>query len=586
MPNALAERLLDQADGQLKTRNYASAAVLVDQALDVEPQNLRALSYGAAIIAANGGQKDVALKLIQKALKLGPDVPLVISNAADVFMRYGQMHRACRFWERLHKLQPHSVSTLWNLAIYHFDQGDAEAAEKYLRKVMELEPGKPKLHMNLGYVVKTTGRIEESIALYREGARLFPEDIRQSSNYLLALHYDPSYSPEQIHAEHAAWGRSLEATIPCAMEHANDRSPDRRLRIGYVSSDFRTHVVGHYFLPFFRQHDHSQFETYCYSDTRRPDKMTPLFRKSADVWRDTAGLSDVELAAQVSQDRIDVLVDLVMHTEGVRLGMFVRKPAPVQVAWMAYPGSTGLTRMDYRFTDPVLDPPGETDHFYTEQSIRLETFWCFEPPANSPAVGPLPAEKNGYVTFGCLNSFSKVNDALLELWREILAAVPDSRLVIILPKGKVMDRVREKLGVAPARLIGLPRESRLKYLKYYHRTDLALDPFPYTGHTTTLDSLWMGVPVVSLAGPTVVSRGSLSILSNVGLMELAVKNKSDYVALAVALARDRSRLLELRVGLRGRLECSVLMDAKRFARQAESAYRAIWRKWCETASAC
>ena len=308
--------------------------------------------------------------------------------------------------------------------------------------------------------------------------------------------------------------------------------------------------------------------------------MTARLRQHADAWRDTVGLPDAELAARIAQDQIDVLVDLATHSAGTRLGMFVRKPAPLQVTWMAYPGSSGLTRMDYRFTDPVLDPPGATDHFYTEQSIRLETFWCFEPPADSPAVRPLPAEKNGYVTFGCLNNFAKVNDALLELWREILEAIPDSRMVLRLPKGKITARVREKLGVNPARITGLPAESRLKYLSYYHRIDLALDPFPYTGHSTTLDGLWMGVPLVTLAGPTVVSRGSLSILSNLGLAELAVKNKADYVALAVALAQDRPRLRELRAGLRERLKRSVLMDANRFARQAESAYRTLWHKWC------
>jgi predicted O-linked N-acetylglucosamine transferase (SPINDLY family) len=252
---------------------------------------------------------------------------------------------------------------------------------------------------------------------------------------------------------------------------------------------------------------------------------------------------------------------------------------------MAYPGTSGLTRMDYRFTDPVLDPPGATDCFYTEQSIRLETFWCFEPPANSPVIGPLPAEKNGHITFGCLNNFFKVNEALLELWREILAAVPDSRLVLMPPKGMIVERVRKKLGVEPARLIGLPRQPLLQYLKAYNRIDLSLDTFPYTGHSTTLDGLWMGVPIITLAGPTVVSRGSLSILSNLGLRELAVKNKTDYVALAVALAQDHVRLRELRAGLRGRLKRSVLMDAKRFALQAESAYLAMWRKWCETAPA-
>lgn len=582
MPNTIAEHLLDEADGHLRARDYPGAARLIDQALAVEPKNLRALSSGAGVAIA-AGKEEVALSLMKKALKLAPGTPPVIHDAALVFWKCGQRHRARRLWEMLDELQPRSAETLWNLAIYHVSEDDAEMAEKYFRKVMEVAPRHPALHMNLGNMVKNSGRIQEAIALYREGARLFPRELFQSSNYLLALHYDPAGSPEQIYAEHEAWGRALEAAIPGATAHPNDRSPERRLRIGYVSPDLRQHVVAHYFLPFFREHDHSQFEIYCYSDTRQPDDLTAQFRQGADVWRETAGLSDAALAAQVSQDRIDVLVDLVMHMQGVRLGMFVRKPAPVQVAWLAYPGTTGLRRMDYRLTDPVLDPPGETDHYYTEQSVRLETFWCFEPPPNSPAVGPLPVEKNGYVTFGCLNNFVKINDAVLDVWREILVALPDSRLILMPPRGKITDRVREKLGADPSRLIGLPRSTRREYFKNYHRLDIALDPFPYTGHTTTLDCLWMGVPVVTLPGPTVVSRGSLSILSNVGLTELAAKNKADYVALTVALARDKTRLGELRAGLRRRLERSILMDAGRFARTAESAYRAMWQKWCETA---
>jgi protein O-GlcNAc transferase len=584
MPNAFAESLLDQADGLLRARNFASAAPFVIQALNLEPKNLRALSFGAFIAAING-KKDTALNLIDEALKLGPDKPVVTYYAPHVFFNCGQRDRACQFWERLNETQPRSVEALWNLAMYHANEDDAETAERYFRKVRELAPRYPELHLHLGDAVKNTGRIQEAITLYREGMTLFPQEIRLSSDYLLALNYDPASSSEQIHAEHTAWGKALEAAIPATKKHANDRSPDRRLRIGYVSSDFRRHPVGFCLLPPFREHNHTHFQIHGYSCRRFQDEMTAEFRQGADVWHDVAGMSDEALAAQVSKDKIDVLVDLVMHTGGTRLGMFARKPAPLQIAWLAYPGTTGLTRMDYRFTDPVLDPPGQTDHLYTEQSIRLESFWPFEPPANSPTVEPAPAEKNGYITFGCLNNFIKVNDSVLEVWREILAVVPNSRLVLIPPKGKITDQVREKLGVASDRVIGLPRESRLDYFKNYHRIDVALDPFPYTGHTTTLDCLWMGVPVVTLTGPTVVSRGSLSILSNVGLAELAVTNKTDYVALAVALARDGARLRELRAGLRGRLQRSVLMDAKRFTRQMESAYRTLWQKWCNSVPA-
>jgi len=579
LPNSFAELLLDQAGRQMNDHDDAGASSLVDQALGIDPKNIRGLSFGA-VLAARAGQKDRALKLITRALKLGPDVPVVIYNAAAVFFRCGQPHRARVLWERLILLLPRSAETFWNLATYHSAQNDASAAEMYYRKVLELDPNLPGLHMNLGNMLKNSGRIGEAISLYREGARRYPQEISQSSNVLYALHFDPTYGPAQIHAEHSAWGRTLESVIPGRTGHGNERSPARRLRIGYVSPYFRAHVVGLNLLPLLRKHDHSQFEIHCFSDTRPTDPTTSELRRHADVWHDTVGLSDAELADLVSQHQIDVLVDLVMHMEGVRLGMFARKPAPVQVAWMAYPGSTGLTRMDYRLTDDMLDSPAATDHFYTEQSVRLDTFWCFDPPANSPPVGPLPADKNGYFTFGCLNSFAKVNAGVLELWREVLAAVPGSRLIIMPPKGKSKAWALEKLQIDATRLVCLPRESRIKYLGYYHRVDIALDPFPYTGHSTTLDGLWMGVPPVSLAGPTIASRGSLSILSHLGLAELALKSKSDYVALAIAMSKDLARLRELRAGLRGRLECSVLMDADRFTRQAETAYRDMWHKWC------
>lgn len=567
----------------MAVHDNAGASSLVDQALGIDPKNIRGLSF-AAVLAARAGQKDRALKLIARAMKLGPDAPVVIYNAAAVFFRCGQPHRARALWERLIQLLPRSTETFWNLAMYHSAQNDLSAAEMYYRKVLELDPNLPGLHMNLGNMAKSSGRIEEAIPLYREGARRFPQEICQSSNVLYALHFDPAYGPGQIHAEHSAWGRALESAIPGRTGHDNERSPARRLRIGYVSPYFRAHVVGLNLLPLLRNHDHSQFEIHCFSDTRPTDPTTGELCQHCDVWHDTAGLSDAELADLVSQNQIDVLVDLVMHMEGVRLGMFARKPAPVQVAWMAYPGSTGLTRMDYRLTDAVLDPPVATDNFYTEKSVRLETFWCFDPPANSPPVGPLPADQNGFITFGCLNSFAKVNSSVLELWREVLAAVPDSRLVIMPPKGTSKAWALEKLQIDATRLVCLPRESRIKYFGYYNRVDLALDPFPYTGHSTTLDGLWMGVPPVSLAGPTIASRGSLSILSNLGFADLVAKSKNDYVALAIALSKDPARLRELRAGLRGRLERSVLMDADRFARQAETAYRDMWHKWCAATS--
>lgn len=581
MPNFFVEAYLDQAGARLNARDFVGAGALVAQALGIEAKNIRGICF-KAIIAAETGRKDLALQTIRQALKLGPRMPAVINNAATVFFQCGQPDRARQMWLRLVELMPQSVDALWNLGMFHVRQGATDEAEEYLRKVAQIAPEHPKVFVNLGNLIKSSGRIHEAVACFREGVHLHPNDLRANSNLLYAMHFSPTFGPEEIYCEHAAWGRAFEAAMPCRERHDNERSPTRRLRVGYVSANFRAHVVGHNLLPLFRQHDHAKFEVHCYSDTPEHDAITGQLRQGADVWHETGKMSDTEMANQIAQDQIDVLVDLVMHMEGVRLGVFARKPAPVQVTWMAYPGSTGLTRMDYRLTDAVLDPPGETDGFYTEQSVRLETFWCFEPQPGDPTVGPLPADANGHVTFGCLNNFGKINAELLEMWREVLLAVPRSRLMVLPPKGKTTIWLREKLQVEPERLECLPRQTRQQYMALYNRIDLALDPFPYTGHTTTLDGLWMGVPLVTLAGSTVASRGSLSILSNLGLPELAVMTKEEYVKLATRLANDLPRLRGLRSGMRERMEKTVLMDAKRFALQVESAYRQMWEKWCET----
>ena len=580
MPNMFAEGLLDQAGKTFEARDFAKTDLLIAQALALEPGNLRGWCF-QAVVAVETGRKELALKTIQRALKHGPRIPAVINNAATIFYQCGQPARARQLWRRLLEIAPQSVDANWNLAMYHVRQGDMDDAEFYLRKVMELAPDHPGVYLNLGNLLKNRGQIEEAISIFREAVRRHPHDLRGFSNLLYAMHFDPSSSPEQIYREHAAWGRAFEETVPCQERHENNRSIERRLRIGYLSPNFRAHVVGHNFLPLIRQHDHEQFQVFCYSDTVMEDDVTENLRREADVWRDTQKLPDSDLAKLIAQDQIDVLVDLTMHMEGVRLGVFARKPAPVQVTWMAYPGSTGLSRMDYRFTDTVLDPPEAADGFYTEQSIRLESYWCFEPPKDCPPLNPLPADLNGHVTFGCLNNFGKVNTQLLEVWRKILLSVPHSHLLLLPPKGKTTTWLLDNLQIDPARVECLPRQNHRDYLALYNRIDLALDPFPYTGHTTTLDGLWMGVPVVTLAGLTVASRGSLSILSNLGLQELAATTKDGYVALAVDLANQLPRLREMRARLRQRIEQSILMDSNRFARQAESAYRIMWKKWIE-----
>jgi predicted O-linked N-acetylglucosamine transferase (SPINDLY family) len=302
------------------------------------------------------------------------------------------------------------------------------------------------------------------------------------------------------------------------------------------------------------------------------------------VWRTTVGLSDQELANLVRDDGIDILVDLAMHTANNRLLVFARKPAPVQVTWLAYPGTTGLGTIDYRLTDPYLDPPGLFDAFYSEESVRLpETFWCYDPLSHEPAVNALPALESGVITFGSLNNFCKVNEGCLELWADVLREVPRSRLLLFAPRGQARARALAALGqrgITEARLEFIDRLPRHQYLRLYHRIDLTLDPVPCNGGTTTFDACWMGVPTITLVGKTVVGRSGWSLLSNLGLPELAAKRREEYVELAARWAGDLDRLYKVRGSLRERMQQSPLMDSRRFARHVEQAYRHMWGRWC------
>ncbi|MGO9467828.1 MAG: hypothetical protein ACLQVF_27130, partial [Isosphaeraceae bacterium] len=345
------------------------------------------------------------------------------------------------------------------------------------------------------------------------------------------------------------------------------------------------HAMSFVTTPVLLAHDHEHFEIYCYADVARPDEITARLHSLADVWRNIAGLSDEQVSQRVRQDRIDILVDLTMHMAGNRLLAFARKPAPIQVSWLAYPGTSGVRTIDYRLTDRYIDPPGLHDHDYSEESIRLpDAFWCYDPLAGEPAVSALPAVENGSITFGCLNNFCKVNDSVLKLWAQVLKAVDGSRLLLLAPGGSVRGRtldLLEREGVRRDRVTFVARQPRPRYLELYHRIDIGLDTFPYNGHTTSLDAFWLGVPVVTLVGPTPVARAGLSLLTNLGLSELVAETPDQFVSIAVALAGDVPRLCELRATLRDRLRASPLMDAPRFARMVEAAYREMWRRWCE-----
>jgi len=422
--------------------------------------------------------------------------------------------------------------------------------------------------------------------LFGAARKLAPERFDLESMELLALNLSDEIADEALFARHRAFGARLERTFPARFApFGNDSDPARRLRIGYVSSDFRLHPVALFMIPMLERHERSTVDVYCYSTGSTTDDVTRQLHDRADVWRNAADIPDSELADTISRDAIDVLIDLAGHRGDVRLGVFAQQPAPVQVSWLGYLNTTGLTRIQYRLCDAYTDPPGLTEHLHTETLVRLpHSQWCYRPLLSpDPATEP-PCKRNGFITFGSFNNFAKLSPAIRQLWCAILNRLPDSRLVIVgAPKGHARDRLAgefERAGIAASRIKIAPHVLLEEYFRWFNAVDIALDTAPYSGGTTTCDTLWMGVPVVTWSGYRSVSRSAASILTTTGLTEWIASSAEDYVRLAVEFAREEKTVMQLRASLRRRMRESPLMDELRFVRDVESAYRRMWQSWC------
>jgi len=541
-------------------------------------------NLGIALLAS--GQIDDAIASYRQAIRIKPDHASAHNNLANALKDTGQLDEAIASYRHAIRLKPDFAEAHSNLGAALQSNGRLDEAIASFGQAIRLKPDYSKVYNNLGNALKDLGQLDEAIASFRQAIQLKPVDAIAHSNLVFTLQFHPGYDARMIHEEACRWNQQhAEPLKKLIQPHANDRNPERPLRIGYVSPDFRDHCQSLFTIPLLSNHDPKAFEIFCYSHVRRPDAVTERIHGCAHVWRSILGMTDDEAARIIREDRIDVLVDLTMHMANGRPLIFARKPAPVQAAWLAYPGTTGLSAMDYRLTDPYLDPPGLNDRFYCETSIRLpDTFWCYDPLVTEPGVNPLPAQTDGHVTFGCLNNFCKVNEHILRLWARVLKTVPRSRFMLLCPDGShrrpLLD-VLQREGINPDRIELIAFRPRLQYLELYHRIDVGLDTVPYNGHTTSLDSFWMGVPVVTLVGQTIVGRAGVSQLSNLGLPELIAQTPQQYVQIATNLAGDLPRLAELRRTLRGRMQASPLMDAPRFARNVEAAYRQMWRNWCK-----
>lgn len=458
-------------------------------------------------------------------------------------------------------------------------------------RAIRLEPQQGAgLWFNLGVVRQMRGEAAEAAAVFGRAEALMPDDPRVASQRLLCLNY-LDLPGERLLAEHRRFDERFGGARKPAVPHANRPDPEKRLRIGYLSVEFREHLGAYFLTPLFEAADRGRFEIVCYSilPDSHADAHTARFRAQADGWRSVGHLDDEGLAAQIRADGIDILVDLAGHSGLNRLPMLALRPAPVQVTWLGYPNGTGMASVDYRIVDPVSDPIGPTDGHAVETLVRLPApFLCFRPPASAPPVVPLPAGATGAVTFGSFNKLSKITDGTVALWAEVLRRVPGARLLLKdrpLSDAGTVAMVRARFaaaGIDPARLelVGFIKDGA-GHLAAYNRIDIALDPHPYNGTITTCDTLWMGAPLVTLAGGRHAARVGASLMTAIGLPELVAATPDRYAAIAAELAGDLSRLMRLRMGMRERVRTSALCDEARFMRNLETAYRLMWRRWCD-----
>ena len=530
------------------------------------------------------GRNQEAVGAFERAIALKPGYADAYNNLGGALSALERREEAIEAYRQALSLQPDMVAALYNLATSLQEHGELGEAVKLHLRALELRPDFPEAWANLATAYKYAGQLDESIECHHRALSLKPDPI-VADNLLLTIHFHPDYDPRRIREEHDRWNEIYARPLRRHIRpHSNDRSPNCPLKVAFVSPDLRMHPVGRFLLPLFEHHDRRRLEITCYSDAKRLEPFSEVLRSNVNKWRDTSQISDEDFCEVVRADGIDVLVDLAMHLQYNRILAFARKPAPVQVTYLAYCSTTGLETMDYRLSDPYLDPPGMDESVYIEKTVRLaRTYWCYPAPAEAPMVGPAPAFKEGHISFGCLNNYAKVTRETLDLWGQLLARVPNSTLTMSSPHGGHRQQAREQLsryGVDPDRLYFVALTTVENYLAMYQRIDIALDPFPYAGGTTTCDALWMGVPVVSLTGKTAVSRGGLSILSNVGLSEFVAHDPNRYIQIAIELANDLSRLKELRATLRPKMQSSPLMDGPAFARDFEAALRQMWHNWC------
>jgi len=573
-----ADALAKHRAGQRREAEAIYRAILQSQ-----PDHPDALHY-LGLLSYQTGRLDAALELMRRAVALRPDVAHFHGNLGNALRAAGRPDEAIAAYQEALRRNPGSCAALVNLGNTLWEAGRPEDALRSFDAALRQDGRLAEAHGGAGLALKDLGLLDEALAAFDEAIRLASQLAAAESNRLYTLNYLPGWSPQRIFDEHRAWAiRRADPLSSGAPPAVVERSSGRRLRLGYVSAHFRDHAVNFFVEPILASHQRDRFEVFCYSDVAAPDAVTKRLMASVEHWRSIVGLGDVDVAQQIRDDGIDILVDLAGHLGGNRLLAFARRPAPIQVTYLGYQATTGLAAMDYRLTDAVADPPGATEAWHTEQLVRLPgAFFCYRPPDESPEVSAAPCLASGTITFGSFNAFAKVTTRTLDVWARVLERVAGSRLQLLAPPGESTPRRVlahfARRGIAEDRLRFVTRSRRREYLAMHHAVDIALDSFPFTGHTTTCDALWMGVPVVTLCGASYTQRFGASPLVAVGLEELVATSEDEYVARAVELACDPGRIDRMRRTLRERMRGSALLDFAGFTAGLERVYEELWHR--------
>ncbi len=618
IPQALHWALQHYQAGRL-----SEAEALYQQILQTQPETAGAY-HGLGLLASQAKNCPLAIELFQKAIQLQPNIADYYQSLGSILAEQSNFAGAVTCYEKAIALNPNNALTYYKLGWAFKSQNKHAQAVLCFRRVIALDPNIAEAYNGLGNALRFLGKIEEAIANYQKTLELEPQHEMAHNNiacalqdkglfdqaiphFREALHINPNYQeaysnllfalnyveedPHRLFAEHQGYHQQLALPLmPIFENYPNSCQNNRKLKIGYVSRDFKKHSVAYFIEPILAHHNHKQFEITCYYDDIVIDDTTQRLQAHADHWKFSANLSHANLAELIKTDQIDILIDLGGHA-GDRLLTFAQRAAPVQITYLGYPTSSGLTAIDYRLSDHHVDPQGETEIFNSEKLLRMpHSYFCYQPYWQSPPVTPLPALETGILTLGCFNNHTKVTAQLLDLWAEIIKKIPNSRLLLKsstqhFNDPEIVKWVSEKLfsrGLTPEQIHILPStRTTEEHLKYYQQIDIALDTYPYNGATTTCEALWMGIPVISWSGKTHASRMGLSLLNTVGLGHLVAKSAEEYLNIVINLTSDLNQLQDLRKNLRSQVSASPLTQAAQFTAHLETLYQNIWETWCQ-----